>query len=324
MSVDDSRSISSAAPDASAMWWWFDATISDPNHPALVVPDGRVLTRGQLANLIQSVRDHLLSDHGVDRNDELGLVMGSGAAMAISLLGTMAAAVVAPLAPTSPADRLADDLQRLRVSRILVDHPAQPPAVLDAAGQGGVLVLTMDPFALPSRLASPGAWPYPGSYPGPADLALLLQTSGTTGQPKVVPLGHANLVASARNIARTLRLGPQDRGLSVMPLFHIHGLVGSLLTPLVAGGSVIVSRGRPRSARALTGGPGADVADGGSNTVAGHAGRLSTAGPGQAPASAAALEFFVDAPGLARSPRSPLWGTGHRGVRHDGGCKPDL
>jgi acyl-CoA synthetase (AMP-forming)/AMP-acid ligase II/acyl carrier protein len=72
---------------------------------------------------------------------------------------------------------------------------------------------------------------------------LLLQTSGTTGQPKVVPLSHANLLASARNIARALRLGPHDRGLAAMPLFHIHGLVGSLLTPLVAGGSVIVSDG---------------------------------------------------------------------------------
>lgn len=219
-----------------SVWWW-GATVADPTHPALLDADGRVLSRRQLADAIQGVRAHLF-EHGVNRDDRLGLVMAAGPAMAISLLGGMAAAAVAPLAPTRPADRLADDLQRLGVSRILVDHQP-PPAVFEAAAQRGVPVLTLDPFALPSRVPSAGAGPYPGQ----ADLALLLQTSGTTGQPKVVPLSHANLLASAGNIARALRLGPHDRGLSVMPLFHIHGLVGSLLTPLVAGGGVIVCDG---------------------------------------------------------------------------------
>ena len=86
----------------------------------------------------------------------------------------------------------------------------------------------------------------PGGEPSPDDLdaaaddvALLLHTSGTTARPKRVPIRHRNIVASARNIATTLDLGPENRCLDAMPLFHIHGLMAGLLAPLAAGGSVV-------------------------------------------------------------------------------------
>ena len=66
----------------------------------------------------------------------------------------------------------------------------------------------------------------------------MLHTSGTTSRPKLVPLTHANLCSSARNVARTLELSPRDRCLNLMPLFHIHGFVAALLASLAAGGSV--------------------------------------------------------------------------------------
>src|ERR1700682_5772381 len=82
--------------------------------------------------------------------------------------------------------------------------------------------------------------------PGPAeadDVALVLHTSGTTARPKLVPLSQRNLHASARNVSRTLRLTHEDRCLNVMPLFHIHGLVGVLLSSLAAGASVVCTAG---------------------------------------------------------------------------------
>jgi acyl-CoA synthetase (AMP-forming)/AMP-acid ligase II/acyl carrier protein len=56
-------------------------------------------------------------------------------------------------------------------------------------------------------------------------------------------LTHANLCAAARNIASTLELTASDRCLNVMPLFHIHGLVGAALSSLSAGASVICAPG---------------------------------------------------------------------------------
>ena len=70
------------------------------------------------------------------------------------------------------------------------------------------------------------------------DVALLLHTSGTTSRPKLVPLTHANLCASVANIQASLNLTEADRCLNVMPLFHIHGLVGVMLSSLWAGASV--------------------------------------------------------------------------------------
>ena len=76
-----------------------------------------------------------------------------------------------------------------------------------------------------------------------ASLALLLHNSGTTARPKLIGLTHENLCASAQSIAGLLALTPEDRTLNVMPLFHVHGLVGCLLSTLSAGASVYCSPG---------------------------------------------------------------------------------
>ncbi|KAL8795688.1 MAG: hypothetical protein Q9195_001926 [Heterodermia aff. obscurata] len=74
----------------------------------------------------------------------------------------------------------------------------------------------------------------------PNDIALVLHTSGTTGRPKAVPLTHKNLTQTMKNIKMTYKLTPEDRTLLVMPLFHVHGLLAGLLSPLFSGGSVII------------------------------------------------------------------------------------
>src|SRR5262249_12680686 len=77
----------------------------------------------------------------------------------------------------------------------------------------------------------------------PGDEALVLHTSGTTARPKMVPLTQANLAVSARSIAASVGLSVSDRCLNVMPLFHIHGFVGALLSTIVSGGSVACAPG---------------------------------------------------------------------------------
>src|SRR5262249_5914151 len=77
-------------------------------------------------------------------------------------------------------------------------------------------------------------------HPQPADVALFLQTSGTASRPKGVPLTHANLMASIGNIRAHYQLTPADIGLVVMPLFHVHGLIGATLSTFFAGGTVVV------------------------------------------------------------------------------------
>lgn len=80
-------------------------------------------------------------------------------------------------------------------------------------------------------------------FPGiaaPDDVAMILHTSGTTGRPKTVPLTHANISRSMTNIVNTYHLTRDDRTYVVMPLFHVHGLIGALLSTFKSGGCNII------------------------------------------------------------------------------------
>lgn len=76
--------------------------------------------------------------------------------------------------------------------------------------------------------------------PAADDIALILHTSGSTGRPKRVPLRHFNLAVSSANIANAYALTEEDVSLCIMPLFHIHGLIGSTMATLLSGGAVVV------------------------------------------------------------------------------------
>jgi acyl-CoA synthetase (AMP-forming)/AMP-acid ligase II/acyl carrier protein len=214
--------------------WWLEPVVNNSERPALVADHGALITRRSLAVAVGALA-RLLVREGVVRTDRLAVVMAPGVDLAICLLAGMGVAAVAPLVPSSPLGIVLDDLRRLRATHVLVDGDP-PPAVLEAAQELGLPLLHLDPLASPAQPAARL------TVPAAADLALLLQTSGTTSRPKVVPLSHANLLLSARSVAEVLALGPGDRSLAAMPLFHIHGIVASLLAPLVVGGSVICCR----------------------------------------------------------------------------------
>jgi malonyl-CoA/methylmalonyl-CoA synthetase len=74
-----------------------------------------------------------------------------------------------------------------------------------------------------------------GRPPDPQAPALLVYTSGTTGRAKGAVLTHANLAANARNLVRAWRIGPADRYLAVLPLFHVHGLANGVCSWLASG-----------------------------------------------------------------------------------------
>jgi malonyl-CoA/methylmalonyl-CoA synthetase len=69
----------------------------------------------------------------------------------------------------------------------------------------------------------------------PADGALILYTSGTTGKPKGVVLTHANIEAQVRCLVQAWEWQPGDRTLHVLPLNHVHGIVNVLTCALWAG-----------------------------------------------------------------------------------------
>ncbi len=70
---------------------------------------------------------------------------------------------------------------------------------------------------------------------------LIVYTSGTTGAPKGVVLEQQNLLADAASIAEWHRFDSHDRALCVLPIHHVNGIIVTLITPLLSGGSVVLS-----------------------------------------------------------------------------------
>lgn len=181
------------------------------------------------------------ADRGLGRTDAVAVMVPTGPEMATAFLSVAGAAVCAPLNPAYGRAELEFYLDDLSAKALLIAGDLDSPAREVARARGiGVMELT------PGASESAGRFTIDGTLPAPAglrealpdDVALVLHTSGTTSRPKMVPLAHANLAASASHIGKALALGPADRCLNVMPLFHIHGLIGATLSSLVAGGSV--------------------------------------------------------------------------------------
>jgi len=68
--------------------------------------------------------------------------------------------------------------------------------------------------------------------------AILMRTSGTTADPKLVGLSHANVIAATVTMASVFHLAPDDICLTPMPLHHVHGLIAGALSALAAGSSI--------------------------------------------------------------------------------------
>jgi len=181
---------------------------------------------------------------GVGRNDRVAIVLPGGPEMAAAFLGVASVATSAPLNPAYGVEELDFYLADLDAKAVIVQEDFESP-VRQVARERGIPLVELRPlpdsgagaFSLSCAERAHGAAP---SGPArPEDVALVLHTSGTTSRPKIVPLTHANLCSSAGNIRSTLRLTAADRCLNIMPLFHIHGLVGALLSSLAAGAGVV-------------------------------------------------------------------------------------
>ena len=209
------------------------------------------LSYGDLRELCDRTAGFLHA-RGIGARDRIAILLPNGPEMACAFLSVASVATAAPINPGYGSGELRFTLQDLDVRAIILKRGEAETARVVAEALGvRVIELDGDP-AMPGRftLAAEGWHPIsPAEHApaeravGPRDIALVLHTSGTTARPKIVPLSHANLVSSARAIARSLALTPDDLCLNVMPLFHIHGLVAAVLASLSAGGAVACTAG---------------------------------------------------------------------------------
>lgn len=214
-----------------------------PVAPALMAHGQNPLTYAALNTLIGNTAKQL-REHGLSRTDRVAVVMPNGPQAAVAILSVMAVSIVAPLNPDYKQPEFEEIFLRIGIRTLIIKGELSHPARA-AADVCGVSVLEIDTghsndagdfkittVAIRENI-SPG-W----SNSESSDVALVMQTSGTTATPKVVPLLHSNLLASATNLALSLHLSEKDRCLHFLPMFHIGGIVDVLLAPLLMGGTV--------------------------------------------------------------------------------------
>src|ERR1043166_6854354 len=214
-----------------------------PDAPAILAPGRAPLTYSRLYQHIDKVGNTLRAT-GLGRHDRVAVVLPNGPDMAVAVLAVAASATCAPMNPAYGAEELDRYFADLRPRALItqVDSPARRVAlsrgvqVIELSTtvdtEAGLFTFTGDHESAPSR-----------ETVGPSDVALLLLTSGTTSRPKIVPLTHVNICTSACSWGPTLALTETDRCLNMMPLFHGHGLIATVMASLAAGASVICTPG---------------------------------------------------------------------------------
>ncbi len=223
----------------------------DTDRAAIGAPGRRALTHGGLRDLVvQTVGD--LNRIGIGRGDRLGILLPNGPEAATSFLAIASGATTAPLNPAYRRDEFEFYLSDLRAKALVIKQGMDSPAREVAAALGIPVLDLFTPDDAPAgafslraeiEVASSFADQVREGFAGPDDIALVLHTSGTTSRPKIVPLSHANITATAHHIGQTLALTPADVCLNIMPLFHIHGLMAAVLSSIAAGASVFCTPG---------------------------------------------------------------------------------
>jgi amino acid adenylation domain-containing protein len=213
-----------------------------PDRPAILALGSASLTYSALwARTNEIVRE--LRDFGIGGSDRVAVVLPGGPEAAVATIAVAAGAVCVPLHPGFAAEEWRRYFGDLRVAALLTR------ADVDSASRGvayslGIPVIDL----LPRKGEEPGAFSLVcpgarravvGELAAGADDAFILLTSGSTAQPKLVPLSQASVCLSAYNAGAALALESQDRLLNILPLVHAHGLISGLLAALAAGSSVV-------------------------------------------------------------------------------------
>jgi acyl-CoA synthetase (AMP-forming)/AMP-acid ligase II len=212
---------------------------ADPSHIAVRTEIG-TLTYAELAGLVDSLT-RALSDFGLGQGDRIAMSLPNGLEVVAAFLAVSALGTAAPLNPGYTTDEFKFYLEDTRARALIVPTGSAQEARAAALELGVSLIecVTGDNGEMKFLMDEPlqGA---PEEKQSAEDVALILHTSGTTSRPKRVPLSHANLLTSARNVADTYQLTTDDVSLCVMPLFHVHGLVASTLATFFSGGTLVV------------------------------------------------------------------------------------
>ena len=206
---------------------------------AISVPNKEEISYKNLKILVDELSKKITS-FGTQNEKPIIIVLKNNAEFMISFLAvTKTNSIAAPLNPDFTEEEFNFYLDDINPSLIITTegHP-----VISQAKTKGVPVSTVSfgNGSIDIDFQSEEYAEKDMSEPNENNSCLFLHTSGTTSRPKGVPLKHKNLLKSLDNIINTYNLSGDDIALVVMPLFHVHGLIGVALSTLASGGQIVI------------------------------------------------------------------------------------
>jgi long-chain acyl-CoA synthetase len=231
-------------PESTLVEIFFDAIDRHGSRAALQrMPDAERVESLSYRDVLERVRlvTAALQAHGLARGDRVGIISENRPEWALADYGCLCAGVLdVPIYPTLTAHQVGYLLQDSGTRLVFASTREQADKALEAAkGRGlSVEVVVFDAAAEPregvvtwaSFLASGGeqarAWSDQefralAMQAKPADIATVLYTSGTTGEPKGVMLTHNNVASNVRACGTVFDLTDTDNTISFLPLSHI-------------------------------------------------------------------------------------------------------
>lgn len=221
-----------------------DLLAGNDDSNALVAPNKPSLTYQQLRdNVIQLTAK--LNSLGLGKGDRIAIAIPNSPEMVITFLAATTAATAAPLNPKYKPEEFAFYYEDTNAAALIVLEEGIEAAIAAVTPDMILIRATSNPDGTlsfekisgvdrPIRLEEAATGD---------DVAMILHTSGTTSRPKRVPIRHRNLVVSVSNIISAYQLSAEDTTLCLMPLFHIHGLVGCQLATFASGGILVCPHG---------------------------------------------------------------------------------
>jgi acyl-CoA synthetase (AMP-forming)/AMP-acid ligase II len=188
----------------------------------------------------------VLARAGFGHRSRVAIMLPNGPEMAVALLSVMCCTTCVPLDPDAGDDTLREVCKRTRAEAVVIADDASRRLYAMARALGLATIVLSTSAAAPAGtfaltcLAARAATNLRFAESG--DIAVVLNTSGTTGRAKLVPLSQKDLFDCALHRAECFRIGARDRALSVAPLFTASGIRRNLLPPLAGGGSTICAQ----------------------------------------------------------------------------------
>jgi long-chain acyl-CoA synthetase len=174
----------------------------------------------------------LLQNRGMEKGERVLLWAPNSPSWAIAYLGILfGGGVAVPLDVRSTPDFVARVAVQTEPVLALLST-----SIPEAAQQLAVPALHLEDLP---HLLSRGEVVFRQPQIQDQDLAELMYTSGTTGEPKGVMLTHRNLVHSVETARQMIPVDPEAKALSLLPLSHIYEQIAGLLCPLHCGASIV-------------------------------------------------------------------------------------